>query len=78
MGQTGFVHTAVQDLLQVSFMLCMSVLSYNYLGSSMLLYLHLRHIPFFRGSELKYYHADKMHTMSCRQNQAHKAPAAKS
>ena len=34
------------------------------------------HKPFFRGSELEYHHADKMHT--CRQSQAHKAPAAKS
>ena len=34
------------------------------------------HKPFFRGSELKYHHADKMYT--CRQSQAHKAPVAKS
>ena len=34
------------------------------------------HKPFFRGSELKYHHADKIHT--CRQSQAHKAPVAKS
>ena len=32
--------------------------------------------PFFRGSELKYFNADKMHT--CKQSQAQKAPAAKS
>ena len=34
------------------------------------------HTPFLRGSELKYYYADKTHT--CKQSQAQKAPAAKS
>ena len=34
------------------------------------------HRPFFRGSELKYHYADKMHT--CKLSQAQKAPAAKS
>ena len=34
------------------------------------------HTPFFRGSELKYFHADEMHL--CKQSQAQKAPAAKS
>ena len=33
------------------------------------------HKPFFRGSELKCYYADKMH--NCKQSQAQKAPAAK-
>ena len=33
------------------------------------------HKPFFRGSELKLYYADKMHT--CTQSQAQKAPRAK-
>ena len=34
------------------------------------------HKPFFRGSELKYYYAGKMH--NCKQSQAQKAPSAKS
>ena len=41
-GQAGFDRIVVQVLLQMSCMLCMSVLFYSHSGSSMLLYLHLR------------------------------------